>query len=130
MVDRINPEMTTGDGCGRRLGYSGLQALVHCEIVLAEYHCEETKVLEICEICSVYLPGSQLLSGQGCDLALAFLVNLIISVEDKIKYKYIRSLHDAIEYGARKLRYQELKFEQTKDKSSMHIWPAEMCLLV
>ena len=51
-----------------RLGYSGLQALVHCEIVLAEYHCEETKVLEICEICSVYLPGSQLLSGQGCDL--------------------------------------------------------------
>ena len=42
----------------------------------------------------------------------------------------MRSVHDAIEYGARKLRYQELKFEQTKDKSSMHIWPAEMCLLV
>ena len=75
--------------------------------MLVENHGEETKVLEICEICSVYLPGSQLLSGQGCDL-------------------YI----DAIEYGARKLRYQELKFEQTKDKSSMHIWPAEMCLLV
>ena len=42
----------------------------------------------------------------------------------------MRSVHNAIEYGARKLRYQELKFEQTKDKSSMHIWPAEMCLLV
>ena len=37
----------------------------------------------------------------------------------------MRSVHDAIEYGARKLRYQELKFEQTKDKSSMHIWPQE-----
>ena len=42
----------------------------------------------------------------------------------------MRSVHDAIEYGARKLRYQELKFEQIKDKSSMHIWPAEMWLLV
>ena len=38
----------------------------------------------------------------------------------------MRSVHDAIEYGARKLRYQELKFEQTKDKSSMHYSVAEI----
>ena len=42
----------------------------------------------------------------------------------------MRSVHDAIEYGARKLRYQELKFEQTKDKSSIDAYLAGRDVLV
>ena len=36
--------------------------------MLVENNCEETKILEFCEMCRVYLADSQLLSVQGCDL--------------------------------------------------------------
>ena len=43
-----------------RLGHSGLLALVHCEIVLAENHCEEKKKLQksVKSVAYIYLAVS------------------------------------------------------------------------
>ena len=91
MVDRINPEMTTGDACGGGWVIQVFKLWFIAKLCLLKTIVKKQKFLKSVKSVRIF------------------------TWQSAVEWPRMRSVHDAIEYGARKLRYQELKFEQTKD---------------